>query len=70
MNLSESTAEMLLRAMYHPKGKGATQSFLGSVSKVEMASPMGLIYKALYPSISTFETLPLLGTGYKFLESL
>src|SRR5262249_51652797 len=31
---------------------------LGSVSKVEMATPMGLIYKALFPSISTFETPP------------
>src|SRR5262245_13857458 len=30
----------------------------GSVSKVEMATPMGLIYKALFPSISTFETPP------------
>jgi hydroxymethylpyrimidine pyrophosphatase-like HAD family hydrolase len=31
---------------------------LGSVSKVEIATPMGLIYKALFPSISTFETPP------------
>ena len=31
----------------------------GSVSKVEMVTPMGLIYKALFPSISTFETPPL-----------
>jgi hypothetical protein len=30
----------------------------GSVSKVEIATPMGLIYKALFPSISTFETPP------------
>ena len=30
----------------------------GSVSKVEMATPMALIYKVLFPSISTFETLP------------
>ena len=30
----------------------------GSVSKVEMATPMGLIYKALFSSISTFETPP------------
>jgi hypothetical protein len=28
----------------------------GSVSKVEMATPMALIYKMLFPSISTFET--------------
>src|SRR5262249_39144467 len=33
-------------------------SSVGSVSKVEMATPIGLIYKALFPSISTFETPP------------
>ncbi len=31
---------------------------LGSVSKVEMVTPMALIYKVLFPSISTFETPP------------
>src|SRR5437773_11861577 len=31
---------------------------LGSVSKVEMVTPMALINKVLFPSISTFETLP------------
>jgi hypothetical protein len=30
----------------------------GSVSKVEIATPMDLIYKVLFPSISTFETSP------------
>jgi hypothetical protein len=30
----------------------------GSVSKVEMATPMALIYKVLFPSMSTFETPP------------
>ena len=30
----------------------------GSVSKVEMMAPMSLTYKWLFPSISTFETLP------------
>jgi hypothetical protein len=30
----------------------------GSVSKVEMAAPRALIYMALFPSISTFETPP------------
>jgi hypothetical protein len=30
----------------------------GSVSKVEMVAPMALIYKVLFPSISTFETPP------------
>jgi hypothetical protein len=30
----------------------------GSVSNVEMAALMALIYKALFPSISTFETPP------------
>jgi len=31
---------------------------MGSVSKVEMVTPMALIYKVLFPSISTFETPP------------
>jgi hypothetical protein len=31
---------------------------VGSVSKVEMATPIDLIYKVLFPSISTFETPP------------
>jgi len=35
--------------------------FRGSVSNVEMETPMGLIYKALFPSISTFETPPIFG---------
>jgi hypothetical protein len=30
----------------------------GSVSKVEIATPMALIYKGLFSSISTFETPP------------
>jgi hypothetical protein len=30
----------------------------GSVSKVDVATPMPLIYKTLFPSISTFETPP------------
>jgi hypothetical protein len=30
----------------------------GSVSKVEIATPMDLIHKVLFPSISTFETPP------------
>ena len=34
----------------------------GSVSKVEMATPMALIYKVLFPSISTFETPPVSDT--------
>ena len=32
---------------------------VGSVSKVEMVTPMALIYKVLFPSISTFETPPI-----------
>ena len=32
----------------------------GSVSKVEMVTPMALIYKVFFPSISTFETPPTL----------
>jgi hypothetical protein len=31
---------------------------IGSVSKVEMVTPIALIYKILFPSISMFETLP------------
>ena len=31
---------------------------VGSVSKVEMTTPMALIYKVLFPSISTFEAPP------------
>jgi hypothetical protein len=30
----------------------------GSVSKVELVTPMALIYKLFFPSISTFETPP------------
>jgi FMN phosphatase YigB (HAD superfamily) len=33
-------------------------AFLGSVSNVEMVTPMTLIYKVLFSSISTFETPP------------
>src|SRR6266851_7291186 len=33
-------------------------ALVGSVSKVEMTTPMTLICKALFPSISTFETPP------------
>ena len=38
---------------------------MGSVSKVEMATPMDLIYKVLFPSISTFETPPFINR-YEF----
>jgi hypothetical protein len=31
----------------------------GSVSNVEMVAPMALICKVFFPSISTFETLPI-----------
>jgi hypothetical protein len=34
----------------------------GSVSKVEMATPIALICKVLFPSISTFETPPKIAT--------
>src|SRR4030095_12839600 len=33
-------------------------SMLGSVSKVEMVTPMALTYKVSFPFISTFETPP------------
>jgi hypothetical protein len=33
-------------------------ALVGRVSKVEMAAPRVLIYKELFPSISTFETPP------------
>ena len=38
--------------------RGCFFAEFGSVSKVEMAAPMALIYMALFPSISTFETPP------------
>jgi hypothetical protein len=38
----------------------ANPRFDGSISKVEMASPMVLIYKKLFPFISTSETPPIL----------
>jgi hypothetical protein len=34
------------------------ESLLGSVSKVEVTTLIALICKVLFPSISTFETLP------------
>src|SRR5262249_29965664 len=36
----------------------------GSVSKVEMVTPMALIYIVLFPPISTFETPPILKCAY------
>jgi hypothetical protein len=42
-----------------PDNKAAVSlSKSGSVSKVEMTTPRALIYKMLFPSISTFETPP------------
>src|SRR5215217_2137094 len=41
---------MLIQVLHCP--------YCGSVSKVEMVTPMSLIYKVLFPSISTFETPP------------
>jgi hypothetical protein len=43
----------------------------GSVSKVEMVTSMVLIYKVLFPSISTFETPPqdALGGAVSFLTA-
>ena len=34
----------------------------GSVSKVEMTTPRALICEVLFPFISTFETLPTIGS--------
>jgi hypothetical protein len=39
-------------------GKVAALAVMGSVSKVEMATPIHLIYQVLFSSISTFDTLP------------
>ena len=39
-------------------GEVREQNRSGSVSKVEMMTPMALIYMMLFPSISTFETPP------------
>jgi hypothetical protein len=41
--------------LYHDNCQCRTK---GSVSKVEMATPMALIYIVLFPSVSTFETPP------------
>jgi hypothetical protein len=38
----------------------ASMPRIGRVAKVEMMTPMALIGKALLPSISMFETLPLI----------
>ena len=38
--------------------KSVAQQDVGSVSKVEMTTPIALICKVLFPSISTFETPP------------
>jgi hypothetical protein len=40
-------------------GRNAHRDFFGSVSKVEMTTPMALICQALFPSLSTFETPPI-----------
>jgi hypothetical protein len=39
-----------------------------SVSKVEMVTPMALIYQVLFSSISTFETPPCAGTWPLFVR--
>src|SRR6266487_1034454 len=44
--------------LYSTLAKGPKLAREGSVSKVEMTTPMALICKALFPSISTFETPP------------
>jgi hypothetical protein len=41
---------------------------IGSVSKVEMETPTPLIYKTLFPSISTFETPPCSEQGNRWVE--
>src|SRR2546428_5003128 len=43
---------------WDPAPECGTDRRVGSVSKVEMVTPMALIYKVLFSSISTFETLP------------
>ena len=43
---------------------------IGSVSKVEMMTSTILIYKVLFPSISTFETLPTKAAEEKNAENL
>ena len=41
-----------------PIATGFVESTVGSVSKVEMTTPIALSCKVLFPSISTFETPP------------
>ena len=50
------SAHIVLRLVIDIQATGRER--LGSVSKVEIATPMDLIYKVLFPSISTFETPP------------
>jgi hypothetical protein len=47
-----------LDLLYAPPLRHVTHCCIGSVSKVEMVTPMALIYIVLFPSISTFETPP------------
>src|SRR5712691_11397838 len=47
-----------LQAQLHILEGEETDYRMGSVSKVEMATPIALICKVLFPSISTFETPP------------
>ncbi len=59
---SVGTAEM---QKYHHAHQAVMEPFyalMGSVSKVELMTPMDLIYKALFLSISTFETPPFSAT--------
>ena len=46
-------------SVYPPNLPFYKVSKFGSVSKVEIVTPMALIYKVLFPSISTFETPPI-----------
>src|SRR4029453_16956428 len=58
----ERVTVQVVKTRITPQG-GASDRFRGSVSKVEMTTPMALICKVLFPStISTFETPPPEGT--------
>src|SRR5262249_11090701 len=58
-HLLPRTAPLPTAVVRSPRGwPGHTPSAAGSVSKVEMVTPMALIYKVLFPSLSTFETPP------------
>ena len=57
-DLDKPTSCMALDNIQSPPTQVRGDQRAGSVSDVDMRTPMPLIYKALFSSISTFETPP------------